>query len=1841
MFGQNKPGGFAGFGTSSSSFGGFGQPASTTFGSAGSAFGAQTPGSGTSLFGGASGSTGNTGTGLFGQSSSTGFGQQQNTGAFSFGSGTGSSTPGGLFGAASQTGTGTSSLFSSPATGTGFGAKPGFSGFGSTPSQTNTGGLFGTTTGATPSLFSAGTSAFGSVGGASGGGTTIPFNPPNGQDTMMKSGITTNISTRHQCVTAMKEYENKSLEELRFEDYTANRKSKQVGTSTTGGLFGQAQATQPSASSGFVFGGGLGTGLQTSTTGFGGFGSTNNASAASTFNTNRPLFGTTTTTQSGFGFGSSTGTQQSTSLFGGNTSRPLFGTVTSQPSIVGNSSFFGSNAASSASNPVGFGTSTQSGGLFGAKPTGFGTATTSSIGFGTGTNLFAKPASTASSFGFGTTTSTTGFGSTSGGGLFNMKPGGFGATTTGGLGSGGTSFGFGSGLSTGTSTSTFGSTAAKPAFGGFNFGAGTTGTSAFGGALGTGSTTGTFNLGAGTTTLGTTTAAATSQAQNTQHLLALASSPYGDNPLFWNLKQQSKERRDDTLKPTNPNAQKVALSSINQYKVSPRPTAKIKPKSLHNLIAGGRTQLFEGLEDEDSSFGEDTFLPRKSVKKLVLRKTSSNKSDVSISVHGDAAGDYCTHLKDVSNNKNLPAPITRPLNLSQQDSILDNEAEAAVRSQKTPPPVRHITDSHDTSLDESIVAMSANSNNIGNNHHRLSAADTTTSFLNTSDLDASCLPVDRSTPHPTGIILTRPGYYTIPSLDEMINFLDENGDCFVEDLTIGRDGFGNVFFPGITNVSGLNLDEIIHFRRKEVVVYPDDDKKPPLGEGLNKKAEVTLDFVWPTDKSTRTPIKSPERLKLINYADKIEETTSKIGAKFIDYRPESGSWVFQVNHFSKYGLLDDSDEDELTDQQKELLSVQATKDLLLVQKLKIQQLEAEQKDKAKKSLTDQLENGKERMPGDEDTDLLGEDDGYEMHDTYISARKYQDVQDDEGMDIGVDSKFLASSMGISAKNIQTMKASFFGDLDEKKMSRHSIRDIDVDEDKSVRSIFKKSADKFGGGLFGAFKHPAALSLPQSPAFSDPDQQKNGYEPAVFGKSGLYDMSLSKDLLRPTPQTFLHPPYLEHKLISSGMQPYDAPPRIVGTLVRHNILHVKESILYNNQRPFVDAAFFMGRSFRVGWGLPWTLVHSGSLIGIPEDDNEEVSLLPLSRGHVKTRPSIKSWTAHIEELQVSDYMDSRDAKVLSQQEELLQIQLDHSRFNNQDGCPFFVPEPGVDALHKIAEFIKKGRADLSSHPDVKVQEHMNIVLSLCVALWGNLPDDADLGKEDIYRENQLRRETVSKWLAETGISKVAAEIEKSQGSEGYLKKVFSKLTVGEVSRACELAQEGKDHRLALLLSQAMGSMLTRQMLTRQLALWAEHNTCQFISPLRLKIYCLLAGQLVWHSSYLNEEVLESSSEKINSCLGLDWKRALALHLWYKSPPNASVQQALRQYQQGFQGSEHSRPYCVPPLPPYLEDDDESDDKIFDDKIFDTAYHLLCLYSDKSYGLEALLSPTSSTASHLDFRLSWHLLQVLQALKYSHLSPYHTESINVSFATQLEALGLWHLAAFVLLHVKDTNQRQQALMSLLQRHIELGDDFSDREQFLVNKLHIPAEWLHQAKAVRAHIEGNHDAEARHWILAKNYNRGHIVVIRHLASDAIINDEDIYLKSFLDELAPPERSVGIMNWSSTGKVFLDFINIRKRLEQLKQSEPTAYDLEELQPDVMSLCNRVKGLQCHNSKDRLCQAEMSKTIANLLRTFIVLCGKSPVQLLTKCLTDLPMPEDYTRQELQALTRAYLLEIV
>ena len=155
-------------------------------------------------------------------------------------------------------------------------------------------------------------------------------------------------------------------------------------------------------------------------------------------------------------------------------------------------------------------------------------------------------------------------------------------------------------------------------------------------------------------------------------------------------------------------------------------------------------------------------------------------------------------------------------------------------------------------------------------------------------------------------------------MSELASMTDmKTGECFVENFAIGRVDFGCITFPGVTNVANMNLDDIVFIRRREVHVYPDDSKKPSVGQGLNRLAEITLHRIWPTDKQTKQPITDAQRLLKMGYHKKIEKQTSEMDAQFVDYDSVTGSWTFRVKHFSKYGLNDD-DDDEYENEDNEL-----------------------------------------------------------------------------------------------------------------------------------------------------------------------------------------------------------------------------------------------------------------------------------------------------------------------------------------------------------------------------------------------------------------------------------------------------------------------------------------------------------------------------------------------------------------------------------------------------------------------------------------------------------------------------------------------------------------------------------------------------------------------------------------------------------------------------------------------------------------------------------------------------------------------------------------------------------
>ncbi|XP_018431124.1 PREDICTED: nuclear pore complex protein Nup98-Nup96-like [Nanorana parkeri] len=269
-------------------------------------------------------------------------------------------------------------------------------------------------------------------------------------------------------------------------------------------------------------------------------------------------------------------------------------------------------------------------------------------------------------------------------------------------------------------------------------------------------------------------------------------------------------------------------------------------------------------------------------------------------------------------------------------------------------------------------------------------------------------------------------------------------------------------------------------------------------------------------------------------------------------------------------------------------------------------------------------------------------------------------------------------------------------------------------------------------------------------------------------------------------------------------------------------------------------------------------------------------------------------------------------------------------------------------------------------------------------------------------------------------------------------------------------------------------------------------------------------------------------------------------------------------------------------------------------------------------------------------------VLQALNYTHLSAQSQGVLHASYAAQLENVGLWEWAVFVMLHIHDPVARESAVRELLNRHCVLGETPESlmKEKFLIEKLHIPARWIHEAKAIRSRREGDGHKEAIYLLRANHWNQCHRLVSRHLASDAIINENYSYLRSFLDELSRPENCVHIQGWDTAGQVCLDYITIIEMLNSIRQ---VSFSTRFWWVGGASIGRR--------SWTILLVVEMAKRVANILRVVLRLqhspesdddsdLQRVPLRLLAPHIGRLPMPEDYAMEELRSLTQSYLREL-
>lgn len=154
-------------------------------------------------------------------------------------------------------------------------------------------------------------------------------------------------------------------------------------------------------------------------------------------------------------------------------------------------------------------------------------------------------------------------------------------------------------------------------------------------------------------------------------------------------------------------------------------------------------------------------------------------------------------------------------------------------------------------------------------------------------------------------------YYTKPDMDTLVGYGYQDLTS-LSSFVVGRVGFGEVTFldpVDLTSVSSIREipGNYVVFESKLCEVYPEEVPKAPPGTGLNVPSEITLIGCFPINKATREPIKDVDHPRMKSHERILRQ---KQDTEFVSYEPATGTWVFKVPHYTRYGFDEDDEEEE-------------------------------------------------------------------------------------------------------------------------------------------------------------------------------------------------------------------------------------------------------------------------------------------------------------------------------------------------------------------------------------------------------------------------------------------------------------------------------------------------------------------------------------------------------------------------------------------------------------------------------------------------------------------------------------------------------------------------------------------------------------------------------------------------------------------------------------------------------------------------------------------------------------------------------------------------------------------
>jgi Nuclear protein 96 len=486
----------------------------------------------------------------------------------------------------------------------------------------------------------------------------------------------------------------------------------------------------------------------------------------------------------------------------------------------------------------------------------------------------------------------------------------------------------------------------------------------------------------------------------------------------------------------------------------------------------------------------------------------------------------------------------------------------------------------------------------------------------------------------------------------------------------------------------------------------------------------------------------------------------------------------------------------------------------------------------------------------------------------------------------------------------------------------------------------------------------------------------------------------------------------------------------------------------------------------------------------------------------------------------------------------------------------------------------------------------------------------------YTEAFARRTAITEWLQSSVTDEIRLAMRHLASSDipsssVFVHKALMLVSGHHIEEACEHAIECGDLRLATLLASldtdGRFSALVRSQVTawRKSGIWESHMDDE-----HRKLYETLAG--------LKFDLEDAS-----------WLRAFGMHFWYWTSPaaeaklaqqqhpfNSSLATVLRHYDNTHQSDDAPVSY---PVPPFQERERQ---RI---QYSDIRYSLMRLYCDRRSN-HLVLAPETSSSNLLDYQLLWFVMDLLQHT--DALDNARTVDITMNFAAQLENMGLWHWAIYVVLSSRQYGDRVPLVncdgvaREILFRNIPVCFDsqtassssgikqhmfsvsfspdtadekhessqsvselmrFTDVEQFLVDDVGVPRIWVHEAKAARARYECLPHIEVPQLIAAEQWEEAHDVLVSKLAGKWILQQKHAKLFEYLDTLCE-KLNRRDERWLLRGGVYYDYLDIIRQRTDVSSAE--------LLPRVESLLSRFGQVQPNSNLERVALSNMSAEI-------------------------------------------------